>query len=148
MPAQNSHSRVACGTINPFVFIQGCPNVELGALQATGAGVPLIGVGPIWTNSMMGANQQPSLTPQGYPAATVGQSVEVAEDGYQDMLLMVGSGQTVNYDDLLVSDASGYAKPINLGASGVQWIGARAIDNGVAGDVIRVQVLTRPYYNT
>ena len=142
----NSKSRVAGGTINPFRFIQGQPGVMLGALQCTGAGVEIIGIGAEWTNAMMGQQYQTSLVPQGFPAATSGQGIRVYEDG-EDTIIMVGSGYTVMPDNLLVSDASGNAIPINLAASGVQWIGARAIEAGVAGDPIRVSVLTRPYYN-
>lgn len=142
-----SKSRIAAGTINPFRFIIGQPNVELGALQCTGTGSPIIGIAAEWTNAMMGANNQTSLVPQGFPAALTGQAVRVYEDG-EDTIIMVGSGQTVSPDNLLVSDASGNAVPINLAGSGVQWIGARAIEGGTAGDPIRCSVYTRPYYNT
>lgn len=146
MGAVNSKSRIAGGTINPFTFIQGQPGVELGALQCSGPGVEIIGVGAEWTNAMMGANNQPTVTPQGYPAAVSGQAIKVYEDG-EDTIMMIGSGYTVMPDNLLVSDASGNAIPINLGATRTtaQWIGARAIEAGVAGDVIRVSVYTRPY---
>jgi hypothetical protein len=140
----NSKSRVAGGTINPFVFIQGNPGVELGALQCTGAGVEIIGIGAEWTNSMMGANQQTTLVPQGFPAATVGQDIKIYEDG-EDTIIMVGSGYTVMPDNLLVSDASGNAIPLTVGTNN-SWIGARAIEGGVAGSPIRVSVYTRPPY--
>jgi hypothetical protein len=146
MGAVNSKSRIAGGTINPFTFIQANPGVELGALQCSGPGVEIIGVGAEWTNAMMGTQVQTSLVPQGFPAATTGQGIRVYEDG-EDTIMMVGSGYTVMPDNLLVSDASGNAVPINLGASRTtaQWIGARAIEAGVAGDVIRVSVYTRPF---
>lgn len=146
MPSTNAKSRIAGGTINPFVFIQGNPGVELGALQCTGAGVPIIGIGAEWTNAMMGQQYQTTLIPQGFPAATTGQGIRVYEDG-EDTIIMVGSGYTVMPDSLLVSDASGNAIPISLAASGNQWIGARAIEAGVAGQPIRVSVFTRPYYH-
>lgn len=145
MGAVNSKSRVAGGTINPFRFIQGNPGVELGALQCSGPGVEIIGVGAEWTNAMMGTQVQTSLVPQGFPAATEGQSIRVYEDG-EDTIMMVGSGCTVMNDNLLVSDASGNAVPLSPTDTGkVNWIGARAIEAGVAGDVIRVSVYTRPY---
>lgn len=146
MPNTNAKSRIAGGTINPFVFIQGNPGVVLGALQCTGAGVPIIGIGPEWTNQMMGANNQTTQTPQGYPAATSGQAIRVYEDG-EDCMIMIGSGYTVMPDQLLISDASGYAIPTAIASTGVRWIGARAIEAGVAGDVIRVTVYTRPFYS-
>lgn len=144
--AANSKSRIAYGTINPFTFIQGKPGVMLGALQCSGPGVEIIGIGAEWTNAMMGQAYQTSLIPQGFPAATTGQAIKVYEDA-EDTIIMVGSGYTVMPDNLLVSDASGNAVPINLAASGNQWIGARAIEAGVAGDPIRVSVYTRPYYH-
>lgn len=141
----NSKSRIAGGTINPFTFIQGNPGVELGALQCSGPGVEIIGIGQEWTSAMMGANNQTAYLPQGYPAASVNQAIRVYEDG-EDTIIMVGSGYTVEPDNLLVSDASGNAIPIVLtDTSKVQWIGARAIEAGVAGDPIRVSVYTRPY---
>lgn len=155
MGAINSHSRIAAGTINPFRFIQSgatasplpspCTNNELLALQCSGPGVEIIGIGAEWTNAMMGTAVQTQLVPQGFPAATSGQPIRVYEDG-EDTIVMVGSGYTVMPDNLLVSDASGNAIPIVLtSTSAVQWIGARAIEPGVAGDVIRCTVYTRPY---
>lgn len=141
---QNSKSRIAGGTINPFTFIQGNPGVMLGALQCTGAGVEIIGIGAEWTNAMMGQSFQTTLVPQGFPAATSGQAIKVYEDG-EDTIIMVGSGYTVMPDNLLVSDASGNAIPLTIGTNNA-WIGARAIEAGVAGDPIRVSVYTRPPY--
>lgn len=141
----NSLSRIAGGTINPFTFIQGQPGVMLGALQCTGGGVPIIGVGAEWTSAMMGQAIQTTLIPQGFPAAASGQSIRVYEDG-ENTVMMVGSGFTVMPDDLLKSDASGNAIPVST-AAGIQYVGARAIEAGVAGDVIRVQVYTR-FLNT
>jgi hypothetical protein len=52
-------------------------------------------------------------------------------------------------DTLLTSDASGNAIPANVATASTQWIGARSIEAGVAGDVIRVSVYTRgPYKAT
>lgn len=141
----NSKSRIAGGTINPFSFIQGNPGVMLGALQCTGAGVEILGIAPEWTNTIMGTQNQVSNVPQGYPAAVAGQGIRVYEDG-EDCMVMVGSGYTVMPDNLLVSDASGNAIPLTIGTN-TNWIGARAIEAGVAGDVIRCSVVIRPPYN-
>lgn len=141
-----SLSRIAGGTINPFTFIIGQPGVELGALQCTGGASPIIGIGAEWTNAMMGQNFQTLLVPQGFPAALATQPIRVYEDG-EDTIIMVGSGYTVMPDNLLVSDASGNAIPINLAASGNQWIGAQAIEAGYAGVPIRVKVRTLPYFH-
>lgn len=151
----NSKSRTAAGTINPFVFVQsGAVSASavansdgiLLALQCTGTGVPILGIGAEWTNAMMGTEWQTNFSPQGYPAATVGQKIRVYEDG-EDTVMTVGSGYIVEPDDLLISDASGNAVPLRLAtaASGTHWVGARAIEYGFAGDPIRVSVYTRPY---
>jgi len=141
MPAQ-TNSRIAGGTINPFSFVQGQPGTELGALQCSGPGVEIIGISGVYTNMMQGQYGSPA---QGFPAATSGQPIQIFGDG-EDTIIMVGSGYTVEPDNLLVSDASGNAIPIVLTATGAeQWIGARAIEAGVAGDPIRVSVVLRPY---
>ena len=153
MGFNNSLTRTAAGTINPFTFIQSGamatnpPNAEAGellALQCTGAaGAEIIGIGAEWTNAMMGTAVQTGLVPQGFPAATAGQSIRVYEDG-ENAIIMVGSGVNVVADQLLTSDASGNAIPsTNTASSHTQWIGARAIESGTAGQVIRVQVYTR-----
>lgn len=139
----NSKSRIAGGTIRPFSFIMGQPGVVLGALQCSGSNVPIIGIGPEWTNEMMGTQWQRNYLPAGYPAAVAGQSIRVYEDG-EDALILVGSGQTVSPDDYLTSDASGYAVRVTNPLAGTVYIGARAIEGGTAGQVIRVQVRTRP----
>jgi hypothetical protein len=142
-----SLSRIAGGPINPFTFVQSGNTTtqngtnQLVALQATGSDVEIIGVAPEWTNFMPGTAWQPA---QGYPAAVAGQAIRVYGD-LENALVMVASGHTVMPDTLLTSDASGYAKPIALAAAGNQWIGARALEGGVAGDVIRCRVYTRPY---
>lgn len=140
MPAQNN-SRRAGGTIQIASFIQGNPGVELGALQCSGAGVEILGIAQEFTNAMMGQTGQPA---QGYPAATVGQDIKVYGDG-EETVVIVGSGYTIMPDNLLTSDASGFAIPITLGAT-TQWIGARAIEAGLPGEPIRCTVVLRPPY--
>ncbi len=152
MPAQNN-SRIAAGTINPFTFIQtgamvssipNAANGELTALQCTGGGVEILGIAPEWTNAMMGTPVQTSLVPQGYPAAVAGQGIRCYGDG-EEALLMVGSGYNVVQDQLLMSDASGNGIPISAtNTSKLAWVGARSIEAGQAGDVIRVTVVLRP----
>lgn len=136
----NSSSRIAMGTIKPFSFVQDAPGVAFGALQCTGAGVPIIGVAAEWTNNMMGTSWQTAFTPQGYPAAASGNPIRIYEQFDMNAMVVVGSGQTVMPNQLLASDASGYAKGVTLGG-GAQWVGARALEGGDAGTLIRVQVL-------
>jgi hypothetical protein len=153
MGYNNAKSRVAAGTINPFTFIQTGNMVSsasldasmLTALQCSGSGVEIIGIGAEWTNAMAGAN---NASPYSLPAATIGRPIRVYEDG-EDTIVMVGSGYNVMWDQLLTSDASGNAIPANVSTASTQWIGARAIEAGIAGDVIRVSVYTRgPYKAT
>jgi hypothetical protein len=142
----NSSSRIAYGTINPFTFIQDAPGIPFGALQATGGGVPIVGVAAEWVNNMMGTSWQTAFSPQGYPAAASGNPIRVYEQFDMNAMVVVGSGQTVLPNQLLVSDASGYAKPVTMSGGGQQWIGARALEGGVAGTLIRCQVLFGDVY--
>lgn len=149
-PGAQTNSRVAAGTINPFSFIQTGNMLtvngsnELLALQCTGPGVEILGIAAIWTDNLMGTQQQLNFAPQGYPAAVSGEGLMVWGDG-NETIVMVGSGYTVEPDNLLGSDASGNAIPISAtNTSKTAWIGARAIEGGVAGDPIRVTVVLRP----
>jgi hypothetical protein len=143
----NSLSRIAYNTINPMRFVQDAPGIQGGALQCSGAGVPIIGIAAEWVQGMPGTPWQTSFVPQMYPAAASGNPVRLY--GMYDMntMVIVGSGVTVVPGQLLVSDASGNAVGINLAASGNQWIGARAIEGGVAGNPIRCEVYLAPYYH-
>lgn len=141
----NSLSRIAYGTINPFRFVQDAPGILNGALQATGGGVPIVGIAQEWTDNIMGTNWQTQFTPQGYPAAASGEPLRLYQDFDMNAMILVGSGFNVLPNQLLVSDASGNAVPINLATQGTQWIGARAIEGGTAGTLIRCQVYTTPY---
>lgn len=152
MPAQ-TNSRYAGGTINPFQFLQpfvgtppaGVPDVELLCLACSGAGVEIIGISQEWTNAPNGLVNGPA---QGPPAATAGQPIRVYGDG-EETIIMVGSGYNVIVDQLLTSDASGNAIPANVATASTQWIGARALESGVAGSPIRVTVQLRgPYKST
>jgi len=136
----NSLSRIAYGTINPFRFVQQAPGIPLGALQASGSDVPIIGIAQEWTNNIMGTLYQPA---QGYPAAASGEVLRLYENYDMNAMIMVGSGQTVVPGSMLVSDASGNAVGVNLATAGLKWVGAIAVEGGVAGDVIRVQVYTQ-----
>jgi len=149
-----TNTRIAAGTINPFTFLQSGANVtgvannpnqvELQALQCTGAGVEIIGIGAEFTNAPNGLVGGPSTV----PAATTGQQIKVYGDG-EETIIMVGSGYNVVQDQLLTSDASGNAIPANVATASTQWIGARAIEAGIAGSPIRVSVVLRgPYKAT
>jgi hypothetical protein len=144
MPSQ-TNSRYAAGTINPFRFIQTDPASifypELSCLQCSGPGVEILGIAQEYTSAMMGQALAPA---QGFPAAFASGNVRVYGDG-EETILMVGSGQTIFVDNLLTSDASGCGVPVTLASASNQFIGARALENGLAGDPIRVTVVLRPY---
>ena len=156
---QQTNSRIAGGTIYPFTFIQRFVGTipttlaastpvppELLCLQATGAGVEILGICQEWTNAPNGLIGQTAGV--NVPAATVGQPLVVYGDG-AETIIMVGSGYNVVVDDDLTSDASGNAIPANVATSSTQWLGARALENGNAGNPIRVTVVLRgPYKAT
>ena len=138
----NSLSRIAYGTINISRFVQDAPGIFNGALQCSGAGVPIIGIAQEFTNAIMGTQYAPA---QGYPACASGDSLRLYEQYDMNCMIYVGSGFNVLPGNLLVSDASGNAVPINLAASSTQWIGAKAIEGGTAGTLIRCSTYTVPY---
>lgn len=147
MEGDKALSRIAYGTINPMRFVIDAPGIQGGALQATGQATPIIGICQEWVNNMMGTIWQTTAVPQGWPAVASGQALRLYNQTSMDTMLIVGSGQTVVPNQLLYSDASGNGVPLVIASasSGVYWIGARAIEGGVAGDPIRVEVILFPY---
>ena len=136
-------SRIAGGNINICTFLISNPTAPLlGCLQATGGNAPLLGIAQEFTNQMAGTlGTTPAL------AAIAGQPVAVRTNqdiGLQDVLLCIGSGYTVEPDNLLISDASGNGIPLNITSSRTtaQWIGAIAIEAGLPGQYIRVTPVT------
>lgn len=142
----NSLSRIAYGSINPMRFVMDQPGVMLGALQCTANG-QIIGIAQIGVSNMPGTAWQQQGMPQMWPAAASGQAFQLFESNDIDTMVVVGSGFTVLPNQFLYSDASGNAQPLNTAtaASGLYWIGAKSIEGGVAGDPIRVQVMTFPF---
>lgn len=90
---------------------------------------------------MPGTYAQVTYVPQNYPAASSGMGVRIYGENGPETMVIVGSGQNVVANQLLVSDSSGNAVGLNLAtaASGVYWVGGRAIEGGDAGTPIRVQ---------
>jgi hypothetical protein len=136
----NSSSRIAYGTINPNRFVQDAPGIPFGVLQCSGAGVPIVGIAAEWLDNMPGTRWQTAFVPQNYPNAASGEPVRLYETVDMNAMIVVGSGQTIMPNMLLISDASGNAKPVVMSGGGSQWVGARALEGGLAGDPIRVQV--------
>lgn len=142
----NSLSRVAYGTINPMRFVMDVAGIINGVLQAT-ANAPIAGISNIDVDNMPGTRWQQAFVPQMYPCAASGEPVRLYEENDWDTMVTVASGYTVLPNQFLTSDASGNAVPLNTStaASGLYWVGAKAIEAGVAGDPIRVQVRTFPF---
>ncbi len=137
-----SNSRTAGGTINIASFVMNQPGVELGALQCSAGGIP-VGIAQEGPHGMPGA-----FGPAGAStlvAAQAGQPFRVYCNGEPALLTLGISG--CNPDDFLVSDASGNALPVVLtNSSSAQWVGARAVEGGVAGSIIRAVVNIFPYH--
>jgi hypothetical protein len=140
MPTNNS--RIAYGTINPMRFCMPAPGEIFGVVQATGPGTPVVGIAMESVNGPMGAYGTPA---QGYPAAASGGAIMLYEPYDMQTMVIVGSGQTVLPNTLLVSDASGNAKALDLASTTAQWVGAMAVEPGVEGNPIRVIPLMFPY---
>lgn len=144
MPTDNALSKKAYGTINPMRFVQDAPGIVNGALQCSGAGVPIIGIAVEATTNIMGTAWQPA---QGYPAAASGDNLRIYGENGPETMLVVGSGQIIVPNQLLTSDASGNGVGLNIAtaSSGVHWVGAKAIEGGEGGNPIRVIPLMFPY---
>ncbi len=137
----NTLSRIAYDTINPMRFVQDAPGIINGALQCSGAGVPIEGIAVEAITAMPGTAWQTALIPQNYPAAASGNGIRIYGENGPETMVIVGSGQAIVPNQLLTSDASGNAVGLNLASasSGVHWVGGRAIEGGDAGNPIRVQ---------
>lgn len=137
----NTLSRIAYGTINPMRFVQDAPGIINGALQCSGVGVPIVGIAVEAITAMPGTAWQQALVPQNYPAAASGNGIRIYGENGPETMVIVGSGQTILPNQLLISDASGNAVGLDIASAsaGVKWIGGRAIEGGDAGNPIRVQ---------
>jgi hypothetical protein len=129
---QASPNLVARGNIAPCRFVMQDTATDHGALQAT-ANANIIGV------SCEGADRPPlsDLIATNY-AARDGETFRLHGDGDITTLEL---GDTVTAGDRLKSDADGKGVPIATTGTTIQKIGARALESGVAGEKVRVQVL-------
>lgn len=71
-------------------------------------------------------------------AATVGQNIEIYGDG--DTCLLE-AGATITRGDRLSSDSVGRGTKIETTGTVIQQIGALALQSGIVGDLVRVQVI-------
>lgn len=131
-----SYSKCANGNIAPsrFVKIDTTAGVKDRVLQAT-AGDKIYGI------SFVGTRNAPYAPLDDGYIAIAGEFLSIYGPSAKDVRLELGG--TVTQGDSLKSDANG--KGVTTTSTG-DWIGAIAMDAGVSGDVIRVQVIPPTQY--
>jgi hypothetical protein len=123
---------VAGGTIRPCRFIKADSSASHTVLEAD-ANERTVGIAGSETN-------QPPLSDlvSSSNHATTGQSVHAYGPGEECYLEL---GDTVVNGGLLKSDADGKGVPIASTGTTIQQVGARALEDGVSGNKIRVEVI-------
>jgi hypothetical protein len=126
----------AGGNISPAVFVKVSAAAPHTCLQA-GSGERVIGI-----------SQQGTKLPQGLLgvsntyAAVAGDEVDF--NGLGDVTrLTLGSGGCAA-GDLLVSDTNGCGVVASGVGTAVQWVGAVALEDGLVGEKVEVQVMVLP----
>lgn len=120
----------ARGTINPSRFVVASGEQDSCVNQA-GANSVVVGISQEW-------NQDAPIPGAGTDAATSGELVKVYDINETCWLEL---GATVARGDRLKSDANGQGTPIATTGTTPQQIGARALQAGTSGQLVRVQVL-------
>lgn len=123
---------MAKGIIRPCRFVKLDPTNPHGALECDANDIP-IGI------SYDGTNKPPleGLVTTAY-AAEDGQAISIYGEG--DICLLECGGDVVT-GNRLKSDADGKGVPIATTGTTIQQFGARALENGAAGTLVRVQIL-------
>jgi len=118
------------GTINPARFVVGSAYADDSVEQAT-ANARTIGVAQEWSHDapIPGASTD---------AATSGEQVKVYDLGETCLLEL---GGTVSRFGLLKADNDGKGVAVATTGTTIQQIGAQALQAGVSGNLVRVQVL-------
>lgn len=135
-------SKVANGNINPSRFVKLDTTVAGGGyvIIAAANSDNLYGISQPGTHAPPG-NLLPSTTLDDGYAAVQNENIRVfvaGEGGSDGTLCWLQAGGTVTTGDELTSDSSG--RGVTTTTTG-QIIGARAMQSGVSGDLIKVQVL-------
>lgn len=127
-------SRVANGNITPSSFVKLDTTTEGRVLQC-GAGNKIYGI------AQPGTRMTPLAGLDDGNAAIAGENLMIYGPPEKDVMLTLGG--TVTRGDSLKSDGSGFG--ITTTSTG-DWIGAIALDSGVANDIIPVQVIPPTQY--
>ncbi len=128
---QPNPNYIASGTIRPSRFVHATDNDF--EVAESGANEAIAGI------SMEGTRTAPIPDVATNEAAQDGESLHVYGQGESCLLEL---GGTVNPGDLLKSTATGTGEVITSGAA-LQEIGAKALEGGVSGELILVQVQIR-----
>jgi len=134
MSALAGHNFIATGTIAPFRFVVlDTTSANLfSVLQANGNQGTIIGI------SQPGTHDAPGTSGAGTDAADSGETLTVFGPG-DVCLLELGTGG-VTAGDFVAPDTNGKGVTVTAAAT-VQYIGAKALETGVAGDRVRVVVV-------
>ncbi len=136
MPNTNTSYR-AGGTIRPLRF---CKLTDEFTVEEANANEIIRGV-------CGGSTNQPPLSDLVTTAnhATVGQPVQLYEEG-EETYLELGDTVDVSAEARLKSDADGKGVPVATAGTTNQNYGAVALQDGIAGDIIRVRVYPNGVY--
>lgn len=118
---------VAAGNITPSSFLIQTTSADNKVQIAAAATSPIVGISGPGTR-----NPPYSSLDDGYHAIA-GENVQILRPPLKEAALRLGG--TVTAGDLLTSDGSGYGITATTG----QYVGARAIQSGVSGQIVTVQ---------
>jgi hypothetical protein len=129
MPSPRAYRATGNITVASFVTLATSANHSVS--QAGANSIP-IGI------SQQGGGEAPlpSVTANPVVAATAGQTVDVVGEG-EVTLLRLGTGGAAP-GDLLKPDANGQGIKLAGTAGALEWYGARSLEAGVAGALVRV----------
>jgi hypothetical protein len=126
-------TKVANGNILPFQILVQDLTTDGRVLAASSATATAF-----WGVSFPGQRQAPWAPLQDTFAAIQGENVGIYGPEDNEILVKIGTGNTVVRGDLLTTDASGFA--LTTTTTGQYLIG-RALKGGVAADLIPIEVL-------
>ena len=136
MGLNNSSPWTAGGTIRPSRFIKADSSAPKTALEAD-ANERIIGV------SQLGTRDAPGTNGAGTDAASSGEEFQAF--GLGDVCL-IELGGTVTASAQVKSDAEGCAVAAATTGTTLQWVGGVALQGGVAGEKVLIQIMSYPYY--
>lgn len=117
---------VAGGTVPPYHFVKASTSADMTVLVCGN------------NEKSIGISQEGTHDHDGTSAADSGDPVTVYGLGE---VALVEAGTTIVRGDFLRSNAAGEAIPIDTSGSNTQNVGARALQSGADGDLVRVQVI-------